>query len=175
MKSTTSSSPLSRALRGVGAAVSAGLLMMTAACGGGGGADAAGTPSTVSIGYAYAPETFDPMYANAGAQVSAHMHAIYGALIERDAQGVERPGMAKSWEWEDAQTLRFDLRPDVTFTDGEAFDAEAVKKWLDYGRTAPDTPYVDGAPGAQPARPAADQVLRRAHGRGAQSRGAGLR
>ncbi|WP_269174532.1 ABC transporter substrate-binding protein [Modestobacter sp. VKM Ac-2986] len=114
---------------------------MTAACGGGAGADAAGAPSTVSIGYAYAPETFDPMYANAGAQVSAHMHAIYGALIERDAQGVERPGMAESWEWEDAQTLRFDLRPGVKFTDGEDYDAEAVKKWLDYGRTAEDTPY----------------------------------
>jgi len=114
-------------------------------CGGGTSASTGGDGSdgaaSLSIGYAFAPETFDPVYAIAGAQASAHIQAIYGALIERDADGVERPGMAESWEWVDAQTLTFTLRPDVTFTDGEKYDAEAVKKWIDYARTAENTPY----------------------------------
>lgn len=108
---------------------------------GGSGSSAAEQSSELSIGYAFAPETLDPIYAIAGAQASAHIHAIYGALIERDADGVERPGMAESWEWVDAKTLTFKIRPDMTFTDGEKYDAEAVKKWLDYGRTAENTPY----------------------------------
>lgn len=114
-------------------------------CGGGSAATTDGDdgPAELSIGYAFAPETFDPIYAIAGAQASAHIHAIYGALIERDADGVERPGMAESWEWVDAQTLTFTIRPDLTFTDGEVYDAAAVKKWIDYGRTAENTPYAN--------------------------------
>ena len=114
-------------------------------CGGGGGSTTPAAETVggaeLSIGYAYAPETFDPMFAIAGAQASAHIHAIYGALIERDDEGVERPGMAESWEWVDPTTLTFKLRPGIKFTDGEAYDAEAVKKWIDYGRTATETPY----------------------------------
>lgn len=144
MKSTKSSSQPSRPRRSGAVAVAAATALVVSACSGGGeeqGASTGGATSSVSIGYAFAPETYDPMYAIAGAQVSAHMHALYGSLIERDADGVERPGMAESWEWEDAQTLRFTLRPGMTFTDGEAYDAEAVKTWLDYGREADDTPY----------------------------------
>lgn len=119
------------------------LLMGLTACGGGSTADTGddGGSTEVSIGYAFAAETFDPVYAIAGAQASAHIHAIYGALIERDADGVERPGMAESWEWVDSKTLRFTIRPGMTFTDGEDYDAEAVKTWIDYARTAEDAPY----------------------------------
>jgi len=113
------------------------------ACGGSdttGGGDS-GESSSVSIGYAFATESFDPLYAIAGAQGSAHIHALYGALIERDSEGVERPGMAESWEWVNPTTLTFNIRPDMTFTDGEPYDAAAVKTWLDYARTAEDAPY----------------------------------
>lgn len=148
MKSTMSSTHRGRSGRTLAALAATVVLGLgLSACGGGGATGGEGgqggddAASELSIGYAFAPETFDPIYAIAGAQASAHMHAIYGALIERDADGVERPGMAESWEWVDAQTLTFTLRPDMTFTDGEAYDAEAVKKWIDYGRTAENTPY----------------------------------
>lgn len=136
--------------RGAGglAAVAAAVALAIGLTGCGGGTAAvedseggAGAPAELSIGYAFAPETFDPVYAIAGAQASAHIQAIYGALIERDSEGVERPGMAESWEWVDATTLTFTIRPDMTFTDGEAYDAEAVKKWIDYARAAENTPY----------------------------------
>lgn len=120
-------------------AAAAALLLLATGCGGSSGSGS--SSSELSIGYAFAPETFDPMFAISGAQASAHMHAIYGALIERDAEGVERPGMAESFEWTDSKTLVFKLRPGLTFTDGERYDAAAVKKWLDYGRTVPNKPY----------------------------------
>ncbi len=134
------------ATRRVGVTVAvAALAVGLTACGGtdttGDGGGAGGDDASVSIGYAFATETYDPLYAIAGAQASAHIHALYGALIERDADGVERPGMAESWEWVDPTTLTFHIRPDMTFTDGEVYDAEAVKTWLDYARTADDAPY----------------------------------
>jgi len=143
MKSSTYPRRGAGRLAAVAAAVA--LAIGLTGCGGGtsateGGGDSGGS-SELSIGYAFAPETFDPIYAIAGAQASAHIQAIYGALIERDADGVERPGMAESWEWVDATTLTFKIRPDMTFTDGEKYDAEAVKKWIDYGRAAENTPY----------------------------------
>lgn len=36
------------------------------------------------------------------------------------------PGLATSWEWVDENTWQFTLREGVTFTNGEAFNAEAV-------------------------------------------------
>ena len=142
----SSSPPVTlRRMRRIGALLAAATLAVgLTACGGTdttGGAGGSGDDSTVSIGYAFATETYDPLYAIAGAQASAHIHALYGALIERDADGNERPGMAESWEWVNPTTLTFKIRPDMTFTDGEPYDAAAVKTWLDYARNAEDAPY----------------------------------
>ena len=50
------------------------------------------------------------------------------------------PQLALSWTWSaDNKTLTLKLRPGVTFQNGEAFDAEAVKYNLDRYRTAPDS------------------------------------
>lgn len=55
------------------------------------------------------------------------LNAVYGALVYTDERGVVQPGMAESLTTEDGVTWMFKLRPDVTFTDGTPYDAEAVK------------------------------------------------
>src|SRR5690606_18292693 len=84
MKSSTHPRRSAGRLAAVAAAVA--LAIGLTGCGGGTAATGAGDDGSteLSIGYAFAPETLDPVYAIAGAQASAHIQAIYGALIERD-------------------------------------------------------------------------------------------
>lgn len=52
---------------------------------------------------------------------------IYGSLVEFDKELVPGPGLAESWEVsEDGLTVTFQLRQDVTFSDGSEFDVEDV-------------------------------------------------
>ncbi len=53
--------------------------------------------------------------------------AIYDTLLTRDASGKLAPNLATSWKPFDDQTWRFELRKDVTFHNGEKFNAETVK------------------------------------------------
>ena len=53
---------------------------------------------------------------------------IYETLVIRDANGELAPGLAESWNQVDDLTWEFKLRTGVKFHDGEAFNAEAVKK-----------------------------------------------
>jgi peptide/nickel transport system substrate-binding protein len=54
-------------------------------------------------------------------------------LVSRDAKGAIIPWLAESWTTsEDGLTWEFTLRPDVTFTDGTAFDAAAVKTNIEH-------------------------------------------
>ncbi|WP_214104052.1 ABC transporter substrate-binding protein [Acrocarpospora catenulata] len=54
--------------------------------------------------------------------------AIYGTLLNYNAADQKfEPGMAESFETEDGRTWTLKLRQNVKFTDGTAFDAEAVK------------------------------------------------
>ncbi|MGW9123829.1 staphylopine-dependent metal ABC transporter substrate-binding lipoprotein [Paenibacillus chitinolyticus] len=53
---------------------------------------------------------------------------VYESLVENTENGME-PLLAESWETsKDGKTYTFHLRKDVTFHDGESFNAEAVKK-----------------------------------------------
>ncbi|WP_107841138.1 glutathione ABC transporter substrate-binding protein [Metasolibacillus meyeri] len=56
---------------------------------------------------------------------------LYETLVVRDANGELAPGLAESWTQVDDLTWEFKLRTGVTFHDGEAFNAEAVKKNFD--------------------------------------------
>lgn len=56
---------------------------------------------------------------------------IYETLVVRDANGDLAPGLAESWTQVDDLTWEFKLREGVKFHDGEAFNAEAVKKSFD--------------------------------------------
>jgi peptide/nickel transport system substrate-binding protein len=56
---------------------------------------------------------------------------IYETLVIRDAKGELAPGLAESWTQINDTTFEFKLREGVKFHDGEAFNAEAVKKSFD--------------------------------------------
>jgi peptide/nickel transport system substrate-binding protein len=56
------------------------------------------------------------------------LYAVYGTLVNVDADGKLQPGLAEDLSTTDGgKTWTLKLREDLTFTDGTAFDAEAVK------------------------------------------------
>ncbi|MEI7024113.1 staphylopine-dependent metal ABC transporter substrate-binding lipoprotein [Paenibacillus sp. y28] len=56
---------------------------------------------------------------------------VYESLVENTEEGI-KPLLAESWEISaDGQVYTFHLRKDVSFHDGEPFNAEAVKKNID--------------------------------------------
>ncbi len=58
--------------------------------------------------------------------------AVLDSLVFQEADGSFTPWLAKKWTVsEDGTSYTFDLRDDVTFTDGEPFNAEAVKANFD--------------------------------------------
>jgi peptide/nickel transport system substrate-binding protein len=60
------------------------------------------------------------------------MQPIYEGLTSKNLlTGELEPALAESWEVIDDQTVEFTLRDGVTFHDGSAFDAEAVKAGLE--------------------------------------------
>lgn len=73
------------------------------------------------------PDTLDP-HASISSWVANQMYTLYDPLVWRGPEQKIYPGLAKSWEVsEDGKTYTFHLRDDVTFHDGTAFNAEAVK------------------------------------------------
>jgi len=57
---------------------------------------------------------------------------IYDPLIDRDEQGKLIPALATEWKQMNDLTWEITLRDDVTFHNGEPFNAEAVKFNIDY-------------------------------------------
>jgi len=56
-----------------------------------------------------------------------YYQAVYDTLIHENAEGELTPDLATQWNYDDAlTTLTMDLRTDVKFTDGSAFDADAA-------------------------------------------------
>ncbi|GAA0292136.1 ABC transporter substrate-binding protein [Rhodovulum strictum] len=57
---------------------------------------------------------------------------VYEPLVKYQADGSVAPWLAESWTVsEDGRTFTFALRPGVTFSNGEPFDAAVVKKNFD--------------------------------------------
>jgi ABC-type transport system substrate-binding protein len=52
---------------------------------------------------------------------------IFDHLVEVDKDGKLVPRLATSWRWLDDRTLEMTLRQEVTFHNGEVFDADIVK------------------------------------------------
>jgi peptide/nickel transport system substrate-binding protein len=83
-------------------------------------------PVGLTVGLSADAESMDPFFVNQAAGWSV-VHALFDHLIERDFESEIVPGLAKSWTVVDETTLEFQLREDVTFHNGEPFDAESVK------------------------------------------------
>lgn len=71
-------------------------------------------------------DTMDPAMHRARI-TQAVVRNVFEALINQGPDLSFEPELAESWEAVDDTTWRFDLRQDVTFHNGEPFDAEAVK------------------------------------------------
>ncbi len=69
-----------------------------------------------------------------GADVAAStLRGIFDSLVSQSNDGEFHPWLARSWDIsDDGLTYTFELRDDVTFTDGEPFNAEAVKANFDH-------------------------------------------
>jgi peptide/nickel transport system substrate-binding protein len=66
-------------------------------------------------------------------QITQAFQAPYDTLIRQLPNGDFAPMLATAWEWnEDRTVLTLDLESGVTFSDGEEFDAEAVKANLEH-------------------------------------------
>ena len=79
---------------------------------------------------------------------------LFDCLVYQDEQGNISPWLARSWDIsEDGKTYTFHLRDDVTFSDGERFNAQALQTNLEHMRdpatrsplaAAYIAPYLDG-------------------------------
>lgn len=60
------------------------------------------------------------------------LNLIYDRLVHQDVDGDPVPGLAESWQFsDDMRTLTLTLREGLSFSDGQPFDAEAVKANLE--------------------------------------------
>ena len=97
----------------------------------------AGTASaqTLKFGLAEDPDALDPTLARTfvGRLVFS---ALCDKLVDIDPNLKVVPQLATEWKWsDDNKSLTFKLRPNVTFHDGEKFDAAAVKYNIERHKT----------------------------------------
>ena len=86
---------------------------------------------TLVAGKTTAWSNLDPTKTNARADDRYVIGQIYEPLIGLDESGNFIPQLATSWEMDDSKVV-LTLRDDVLFHDGTKFNAEAVKKVLDW-------------------------------------------
>ncbi len=103
------------------------LPLLVAACAGSSTED-----KTLSYGLTLAPTGLDP-HLNASSELTIPLGSVYDTLVFQDPESLEFvPGLAESWEISpDGRQYTFHLRQDVTFHDGTAFEAQAVKANLE--------------------------------------------
>ena len=129
-----------RRLTRVGAVVTALLIMLTASVPGG-TSRAAGPPLRYLAG---PPGTLDPAFIADAADVQLLLQ-LYAGLTRLDELGEPYPSLASGWSVSpDGRTYEFEIREDLTFSDGSPLVAEDVRRsWLRLldpgtGATAPD-------------------------------------
>ncbi|MHA6523276.1 ABC transporter substrate-binding protein [Tessaracoccus sp. G1721] len=127
----------SRILPATALVVAAALALAGCSSGGSAATPDAGTQSTaagssargelLTLGILQEPASWDPAQAHVGHRLQP-FQAAYDTLILRAPDGSYEPMLATEWGYTDETNLVFslDLRTDVTFSDGAAFDAAAV-------------------------------------------------
>ncbi|WP_170110908.1 ABC transporter substrate-binding protein [Antricoccus suffuscus] len=89
-----------------------------------------------SFGYTYPNSSLDPVKSASG-QDQTYMYPIYDRLLYLTEDGKFEPMLATSWEESaDKTALTLKLRDNLKFSDGVAFNAEAVKVNLDRAKGA---------------------------------------
>lgn len=94
------------------------------------GNNAEGESNNLIIGTASDITNLDPHLSNdvPSSNVQAN---IFETLLTQDVDGELHPNLATDWEQTEDNTWEFQLREDVTFTDGTDFNAEAVAATMD--------------------------------------------
>lgn len=91
---------------------------------------AAGAPLQIAL-QSFPPGRGDPFSFQIVPSVLVYT-AIFDSLTEFDSEGRLQPALATAWDRITPTRWRFTLRRNVTFSNGEAFDAAAVVAALDY-------------------------------------------
>ncbi|TPE53094.1 ABC transporter substrate-binding protein [Amaricoccus solimangrovi] len=103
-------------------------------------------PNVLVVGQIAEPKSLDPHAATASNDFRILVNLYDGLVRYRPGTLEVEPALAESWEIsDDAKTYTFHLRDGVTFHDGSAFDAEAVKFNFDR-MLREDHPYHDTGP-----------------------------
>lgn len=127
----------------------AGAVLATAACGGGNGGTEgsdteAGSVASLVLGQTDIPASFD-IQGYASGTKTQYFTAVYDTLLRQDGEGNIVPGLASEWAYDDSRTvLTLTLNEGVTFTDGAAFDADAVVANIEHFRSS-STPDLSNA------------------------------
>ncbi|MGM7679666.1 ABC transporter substrate-binding protein [Microbacterium sp. A94] len=80
------------------------------------------------------PTSWDPVASRTGNDINT-ISLPYASLTRLDEDGNVEPSLAESWAYDDTGTaITFTLRDDLTFSDGTALDAEAVKAHFERGK-----------------------------------------
>ncbi|MEQ3553828.1 ABC transporter substrate-binding protein [Pseudonocardia nematodicida] len=110
-------------------------LLMASGCAAAGASTA--PPGVLNIGIVQDVITWDVGQGHNGHRLVAFQPA-YDTLIRREPDGTLVPMLATAWDYTDAgrTTMELEIRDGVTFSDGAALDAEAVKANMEHFRTA---------------------------------------
>ncbi|WP_194419848.1 ABC transporter substrate-binding protein [Microbacterium abyssi] len=125
--------PLVRRILPITAVVAASALLLSACAGTAeqGGADGDGEVVWAIEGANLAAGHMDPQTSQLDVS-SMVQRVVLDSLVFQEADGSFSPWLASDWTVsDDSTTYTFELRDDVTFHDGEPFDAEAVKANFD--------------------------------------------
>ncbi|MGY1802470.1 ABC transporter substrate-binding protein [Blastococcus sp. SYSU D00922] len=124
--------------RSLVAATVASALLLTAACGGSSerGSGSSGSTDSLTLAAITPPSSFAIGEMASSGPEDHYYQAVYDKLLNLDADGQPIPNLVTEWSYDETGTrLSLTLRDDVTFTDGAAFDAEAVKANLELAKT----------------------------------------
>ena len=81
------------------------------------------------------PTSWDPVTSSAGWDMHV-LGLVYASITTLDPAGNPGPGLASAWKYASSgKSVTFTLRPGLTFTDGTALDAQAVKENIQRGQT----------------------------------------
>ncbi|MFE2045077.1 ABC transporter substrate-binding protein [Streptomyces sp. NPDC059477] len=127
---------LARLARPLAAAL-AGFLLLTACSSGGGNTGDSGSDTPVQGGTLTTAVDTEPVswdvHASTQDVTAEIQRQVVDSLVAQDADGEFHPWLATTWEVaDDYKSYTFELRTDVTFSDGTAFDAAAVKANFDH-------------------------------------------
>lgn len=113
------------------AALAAAAALALSGCGAGGSAS---TPGTLKWGFNL-PTSWDPVTSSTGNDINT-ISLVYASLTQLDPTGNAIPSLAESWKYNaDGTAVTLTLRPGLTFTDGTALNADAVRQSLLRGKT----------------------------------------